>query len=111
MLPIPQQPALAARTASIRRAFQRSLGRRPTTLEAYHLNHAASLTARSELAAADPDVSHEEAARISCAAARARADLVKVIEARHREAPAAAAVTPKASSAMVDIASILGGGP
>jgi hypothetical protein len=111
MLPISQQPALAARTASLRRAYQRALRCKPTLLEAYHLGYAAALTARAEQAAADASVSHEEAARISGAAARARADLVKVIEARRREAPASTAVTPKASSAMVDIASILGGGP
>jgi hypothetical protein len=53
VLPISRQPALAARTASLRRAYQRALRAKPTLLEAYHLGYAASLTARAEQAAGD----------------------------------------------------------
>ena len=74
------------------------------------MGYAASLTARAEQAAGDPNVSHEEVSRIAGAAARARADLVKVIEARHRNGRASMPA-PRASSVVADLASILGGGP
>jgi hypothetical protein len=92
---------LAARTASLRRSFIRLLGRRPNAIESYTVTIAAALTARSEIAALDPSVGHEECARIAGAAARARDDWARLCKARQRTAP------PVARSAPFDLAAFM----
>jgi hypothetical protein len=78
---------LAVRTRSLRRSFIRLLGVRPNAIESHCVTIAAALTARAEIAALDPSVSHEEVSRIFGAAARARADWGKLVKARQRTAP------------------------
>jgi hypothetical protein len=75
--------AQALRTKVLARAYQRHLHCKPSTLEKHALLRAASLTARAELAAADPTVSVDEVVRADNAASRARAELAKAIAARH----------------------------
>src|SRR5262245_61800995 len=77
------------RAAQLRRAFQRVLKRRPTTIERIAMSRAAALTARAEAAALDPDATLDDVVRIDNAASRARAKLVDLIGAlghrRHRD--------------------------
>jgi hypothetical protein len=93
---ISQTTDLDIRIASLGRAYQRALRRKPTTLEKYHIGYAASMTARAEKAASDPSVSPEAISRIAGAAERARDDLRKVIEAAKRSRAKARQAPPAA---------------
>jgi hypothetical protein len=87
---------LDSTAASLRRSFQAALHCKPTKLEENAIVMAAQLASRAEAAAADPNVSPEAVAKISDSAARARSDLARIIEARHR----AVLATPKTHAAV-----------
>jgi hypothetical protein len=84
-------------SASLRRSYQAALHAKPTKLEESAITLAALLTSRAEAAAADPNTAVADLAQLVSAAATARSDLAKIIEARHR----AALAMPKASLATV----------
>src|SRR5262245_47513515 len=67
------------RAKQLRRAFQKALRRRPTTIERVVMARAAALTARAEAAALDPHVTLDDVVRVDNAAARARAKLADLI--------------------------------
>ncbi len=65
--------AQARRVRTLKRAFQRELGRHPTVVERAAMNRAAVLSARAEAAAIDTSISLEDVVRIDNTASRARA--------------------------------------
>jgi hypothetical protein len=69
------------RAQALRRAFQRTLGHKPTTLQRTLMDRAAIMTARAEIAAADPATSANDCVRLDGAAARARAAMFEAIAA------------------------------
>lgn len=74
--------AQAHRVLALKRAFQRELRHRPTTLQRTLINSASTLTARAEACALDPNCSPNDVVRISNLAARARADMFAAITAK-----------------------------
>jgi hypothetical protein len=74
--------AQARRAAALRRAFQRELNHKPTTLQRTLIDRAVILTARAEIAALDPNTSPNDCVRLDGAAARARAAMFAVITKR-----------------------------
>ena len=72
------------RIKSFRRALQKQLGRRPTTIEKAALIRAAVLSATAEAAMTDPTVSHEDRVRLDNTAARARRDFLDLCDRRHK---------------------------
>jgi hypothetical protein len=70
---------LSKRSAHLRKAFARGLGRKATTLEAAAIARAATLTARAEAAANDPDITLNDVVRADNAAQRARAAMAALI--------------------------------
>jgi hypothetical protein len=81
---------LRRRVRALKAAFQRQLGRRPSTIERMLRDHAAVCMARLELAAADPKTSANDFRALDSAARRARADFEAVV--------AKAAAKPAAST-------------
>ena len=96
----PANGAQASRIKLLRRAFQKRLGHKPTTLELLALRRAATLLARAEAADNDPSVSHEDIVRLHGLAMRAEAALMDMIERRHRRERDDAAVSPFATPVM-----------
>jgi hypothetical protein len=78
----PVTDALERRVLALRRAYQRKLARRPTTIEKTLLVHAAVTTARAEQAAADPHISANDFRALDSAARRARNEFDAVTKAR-----------------------------
>lgn len=70
---------LEHRIATLRRAYGRGLGRRPTVVEEHAMQRAARLTARAEQAARDPAVAVNDLVRIDHLAARARASMTDLL--------------------------------
>ena len=85
----------------LRRAFQKQLKHKPTTLELLALRRAATLMARAELADGDPNVSHEDIVRLHGLAMRAEAALMTMIERRHQREADDAAASPFAAPPMM----------
>jgi hypothetical protein len=67
--------ALSRRITHFKKAFGKGLGHKPRTLESAAILRAATLSAKAELAAADPTTSANDLVRLDNAAARARADM------------------------------------
>jgi hypothetical protein len=59
----------------LKRAFQRELARRPTTLQRLLLERAVTLSIKAEVASADPDMPANDVVRLDGAARRARAEM------------------------------------
>ena len=74
------------RARQLRRAFQRLLKRRPTTIERVTMDRCALLVARAEKAAADPNATHDDVVRLDGAAVRAQRRMVALFEAKRRPA-------------------------
>jgi hypothetical protein len=72
---------LSDRAAFFRRVFTRELGRKPRLLEAHAIQRAAILTAKAEVAAADPHISPTDCVKLDNCAARARRDLAAILQA------------------------------
>jgi hypothetical protein len=79
---LPVSDALERRVLALRRAYQRQLGRRPTTIEKTLLVHAAVTTARAEQAARDPHVTPNDFRALDSAARRARNEFAAATTAR-----------------------------
>jgi hypothetical protein len=69
-------PAQLKRIAQLRRAFQRELGRMPTTLQKTLIDAAAVLQARAEACAIDTTTTINQVVRIQNLARRARLDML-----------------------------------
>jgi hypothetical protein len=67
--------ALSKRITHFKKAFGKGLGHKPSTLESAAILRAATLTAKAELAATDPDTTLNDLVRVDAAAARARRDM------------------------------------
>jgi len=89
--PVPSD-AQADRMAELMRAYQRQLGRRPTTIQRTLRDRAAHLTAIAEFAARDPRVSLDDVVRLDHSAARARAEFAAAITRTTEEMPFLAAL-------------------
>jgi hypothetical protein len=74
--------AQADRTAELVRAYQRQIGRRPTTIQRTLRDRAAHLTAIAEFAAHDPHVSFDDVVRLDHSAALARREFTAAITTR-----------------------------
>jgi hypothetical protein len=74
--------AQARRVLALKRAFQRELRHRPTTLQRTLIDRAAIMTARAEIAASDPNTSPNDVVRLDGAASRARAAMFGAIAKR-----------------------------
>jgi hypothetical protein len=83
---LPDEPQ-ARRVESLRRAYQRGIGRKLTLLERAAMLRAATLTVRAEMAALDANASLEDVVRLDNAAARARAKLVDLVGSLKRHKP------------------------
>lgn len=76
------------RVFALKRAFQRTLGRKPTLLQQTLIDRAAVMTVRAEAAASDPTVSIVDLVRVDNAAARARQAMAALIsEPREQQQP------------------------
>jgi hypothetical protein len=78
--------ALSKRVKHFKKAFGKGLGHKPSTLESAAILRAATLTAKAELAAADPTTSANDLVRLDNAAARARSDMWAALRAPKTEA-------------------------
>jgi hypothetical protein len=79
---------IARRETSLRRAYQRALGRKPTLFQRSLIDTAAFAQTRFEFAAANPDTSHNDFVRLSGEARRARTDMLDSFQATtERRAP------------------------
>jgi hypothetical protein len=67
--------ALSKRITYFKKAFGKGLGHKPSTLQSAAILRAATLTAKAELAAADPGTTLNDLVRVDAAAARARRDM------------------------------------
>jgi hypothetical protein len=67
--------AQARRVLALRRAYQRELRHRPTTIQKALIDRAATLTALAERAALDPAVTANDLVRLDNKAERARAEM------------------------------------
>jgi hypothetical protein len=70
----------AQRLAQLKRAYQRALGRHPTTVQRTAIQRAALLTVRAEASAFDPTASSNDIVRLDNAARRARNDMLRTFE-------------------------------
>jgi hypothetical protein len=75
------------RAAALRRAFQRELGCKPTTIEGTLMDRAAVLTAKAEAAALNPATTANDVVRLDHAAARARAAMFQSFAMREAKRP------------------------
>ena len=64
--------AQARRVLALKRAYQRELGHKPTTIQKSLLDRAATMTAKSEAAALDPATTANDCVRLDNAASKAR---------------------------------------
>jgi hypothetical protein len=71
---------IARRETSLRRAYQRALGRKPTLFQRSLIDTAAFAQTRFEFAAANPDTSHNDFVRLSGEARRARTDMLEAFQ-------------------------------
>ena len=83
----PQIDPLSKRVAHLRKAYARGLGHKASTLQAAAIERAARLTALSEQALVDPNVTINDRVRLDGAAHRARRDMQAVIGKRERAGP------------------------
>ncbi len=83
----PQIDPLSKRIAHLRKAYARGLGHKASTLQAAAIDRAARLTALSEQALVDPNVTINDRVRLDGAAQRARRDMQAEIGKRERPAP------------------------
>jgi hypothetical protein len=78
----------ARRTLALKRAFQRELGAKPTTLQATLMDRAAILTAKAEMAAFDSETSVNDIVRLDNRAKQAREEMFAAIKRkRHAAGP------------------------
>jgi len=69
----PHKPVSAQeRLATLRKAYQKALGRHPTVIERQLMHRAATLTVRAEIAASDININANDVVRLDRAAQRAR---------------------------------------
>jgi hypothetical protein len=74
--------SLEKRVAYLKRIFARGFGKTPSARMKLALHRAALMTAKAELALANPLTSANDCIRLDGAAARARADLQKLVSQR-----------------------------
>jgi hypothetical protein len=74
--------AQVRREIVLKRAFQRELGRKPTCLQRTAMDRAATMTAKAEAAAQDPETTVNDVVRLDHAAARARAEMFAMFAAK-----------------------------
>src|SRR5438105_743254 len=74
----------ARRVLALRRAYQRELRHRPTTLQKTLIDRAATLTALAERTALDPAVTLDDLVRVDNKAAQARAEMFESFGKRER---------------------------
>src|SRR5262249_2481212 len=82
----PPSTGQGRRARQLRRAFQRLLKRRPTTIERVTMDRGARFPARAEAAAADPSGTQEGGVRVDGAATRAQRRMVALFEAKRSPA-------------------------
>jgi hypothetical protein len=78
--------AQARRVLALKRAYQRELAHKPTTIQKTLIDRAATLTALAERAALDPSVTANDLVRLDNRAERARAEMFTSF-ARHEPHP------------------------
>lgn len=78
----PVSAAQARRVLALKRAFQRELGHKPTTIQKSLIDRAAVMTAKAEAAALDSTVTANDCVRLDNTANRARAAMFDAFEAR-----------------------------
>ena len=69
-------PSIDARVLVLRRAYQRSLSRKPTVLQRALIDAAATMQAKFEAASNDPGITANDLVRLSGEARRARTDML-----------------------------------
>jgi hypothetical protein len=82
------QPPGNTRLRALYRGLKRQLPIKLTSIQQVALNRAAAMTLRAERALSDPRVSHEDAVRLDHAAAQARREWQRVVDARKAQAEA-----------------------
>jgi hypothetical protein len=93
--PSEAQSRALARLDELKRALQRQLNRRPTTVERCAMDRAALMTLRAEIAARDSKASSADVVRLDNAARRARKDFEALARLDQCK--------PKAKRSMLDI--------
>jgi hypothetical protein len=74
--------AQAHRVTTLKRAYQRSLGSKPTVIQKSLIDRAAVMTAKAEAAALDSAVTANDVVRLDNAASKARAAMFDAFKAR-----------------------------